>query len=70
MKDFLKYATGFFGIAIILSVTFAVLKFSGAISWRWIWVISPLWIQAIAAVIIVIAIIIIAKIVDGWFGRR
>ena len=41
-------------IADVLLVVFIVLKLVGVIHWSWIWVLSPLWISLIIAVIIIV----------------
>lgn len=38
----------------ILLIIFIVLKLTHVINWSWVWVLSPLWISIIIAVIIVI----------------
>lgn len=38
----------------LLTVAFIVLKLCGIINWGWIWVISPLWIGALIAIVLVI----------------
>lgn len=35
------------GICLIVTLIFVVLKFTGTITWSWLWVFSPLWILAI-----------------------
>jgi len=32
-------------------ITFIVLKLTGVISWAWLWVLSPLWIEGILVVL-------------------
>lgn len=41
-------------IADVLLVVFIVLKLVGVIHWSWIWVLSPLWISLIIAVVIIV----------------
>lgn len=38
----------------VLQLIFIVLKLCGVIKWSWLWVLSPVWIGAIIAVILVI----------------
>ena len=53
-------ATGF---PELLTLVFIVLKLCHVITWSWLWVLSPLWIGAIlAAVIIAIELIILKKV--------
>lgn len=39
-----KSSPGIGGVTILLFITFLILKLTGAISWSWVWVTSPLWI--------------------------
>lgn len=41
------------GFAGLLAIVFIVLKLTGVITWSWWWVLSPLWISALIAVVIV-----------------
>lgn len=50
-------------LAILLTVLFVGLKLTGYITWSWIWVLSPIWID-IALVILIIIAAIIAKIIS------
>lgn len=47
-----KTKQGGLGIVSILTIVFIVLKLSGVIKWHWIWVLSPIWISALTAVIL------------------
>ena len=49
---------GFVGV---LTLIFITLKLLGKITWSWIWVLSPLWISLIIALVIIIPIIIFIK---------
>lgn len=40
---------GFFGL---LTIVFIVLKLLNLINWSWVWVLSPLWILTILAIIL------------------
>lgn len=54
-----KGGIGFTGLLTILFIT---LKLLGIISWKWLWVLSPLWISAgIAIALLLIAVVAIAK---------
>ena len=50
--------TGGIGFCGLLTIVFIVLKLLNKISWSWIWVLAPLWIEFIVAVLTVIIIII------------
>lgn len=45
----------------MLCIVFIVLKLCGVINWSWVWVLSPLWIGFILAVIIIVVAIILSK---------
>ena len=49
---------GFLGA---LQIAFIVLKLLGKITWRWFWVLSPLWISAIIGIIVIIIALIIFR---------
>lgn len=50
------------GFAGLLTVAFIVLKLCKVISWKWIWVLSPMWIGIVLALVIfVIGIILLNK---------
>lgn len=42
------------GFLDLLAVAFIVLKLLGVVRWSWWWVLSPIWIPAIFAVIVLI----------------
>jgi hypothetical protein len=51
-------SSGGIGFAGLLTVAFVVLKLTGFIAWSWWWVLSPLWISVLIAVLIVVAALI------------
>jgi len=49
------------GFAGLLAVLFIGLKLTGAISWSWLWVLSPLWIGwAVVLLIVAICLLLVA----------
>ena len=48
------------GLGTILGIVFIVLKLTGHITWPWIWVTSPIWIEALLAIIVVTIVCIVA----------
>ena len=50
--------SGFTGL---LTILFIALKLSGFITWRWVWVLSPIWIDAILVVILLAVLIILDR---------
>ena len=61
MKNNETTVNGGIGFVGLLTIVFIALKLCGVISWGWIWVLSPLWITAIALVILIVALCIV-----GW----
>ena len=49
---------GGFGLASVLTVVFVVLKLVGVINWSWIWVLSPLWIDLLLTVLLIVGVAI------------
>lgn len=43
----------------ILTLIFVALKVSGAITWPWVWVLSPLWLALCMAAGIVVGVVIV-----------
>ena len=41
------------GFSSVLTIVFIVLRLCGVISWSWIWVLSPIWIDVILTLIII-----------------
>lgn len=44
------------GFTGLLALAFIVLKLTGAITWSWIWVLSPIWISFALFIILVLGI--------------
>lgn len=49
-----------FGFFDALAILFIALKLCGVISWSWLWVLSPIWIQLVVLVIAIVVIVVIA----------
>ena len=60
-----KTKQGGLGIVSILTIVFIVLKLSGVIKWNWIWVLSPIWISALTAVVLFAGILIGGRLTKG-----
>ena len=56
-------SSGGIGFVGLLTIVFIVLKLVGVITWSWWWVLSPLWISALVALVIlaIIFIVILVK---------
>lgn len=50
---------GGIGFAGLLTIVFIALKLLGFITWSWIWVLSPIWIEAILVVLLLAMLIIL-----------
>ena len=48
-------------LMIVITAVFVTLKLCGVIAWSWVWVLSPLWIGLILAIIAGIALAIILR---------
>lgn len=55
---------GGIGFAGLLTIVFIVLKLCKIINWSWVWVLSPIWISAILATLLLVILIIIIAILD------
>ena len=49
-------SSGCIGFLGALTIAFVVLKLTGVISWSWLWVLSPLWIGAALALVILVTV--------------
>lgn len=50
------------GLFSVLTIIFIVLKLTGLIDWDWLWVLSPLWIGVILALVVLLIVYIYMKI--------
>ncbi len=46
------------GFTGLLTIVFIVLKLLGVISWSWLWVLSPIWIDAILVAVLLVVLVI------------
>ena len=51
MREYMEFSIGFSGL---LAIVFVVLKLAKIIAWKWIWVLSPIWIGLIVDLLILI----------------
>lgn len=51
-----------FATMIVISIVFAILKFTSTIAWSWVWVLSPIWIY----IILLILYYIIQILLINW----
>ena len=52
-----RATSGGLGIIGVLTIVFIVLKLTGLITWPWIWVLAPIWISAVVAIGVLIAVL-------------
>lgn len=53
-EDKSSATSGGLGFAGLLTIAFIVLKLCHVINWKWIWVVSPIWISAGVAILILL----------------
>lgn len=53
------------GIVSVLTVALVLLKLFKVIKWRWVWVLSPLWISAGAVILLFSGILVAGRIKKG-----
>ncbi len=59
------------GTSGVLTIVFVVLKLVGVIDWSWWWVLSPIWIDILAALLVVSIILLIEDVkFDNKFHDR
>ena len=49
------------GFTGLLTIVFIALKLLGFITWSWVWVLSPIWIEAILVVLLLTVLIILNR---------
>lgn len=64
-EDNKTVVNGGIGFTGLLQIVFIVLKLVGVIKWGWLWVLSPLWISAIIAVLVIVGCILFIK----WLAK-
>lgn len=52
MTDNQSNSSGGIGFVGLLTIAFIVLKLTGYIGWSWVWVLSPVWISAVGALVL------------------
>lgn len=52
-------ASSAIGLPTLLTVAFVVLKLCHVIDWSWWWVLSPIWIEIVLALIFLIVVIVV-----------
>jgi hypothetical protein len=60
MASKVSSSSGGIGVCGALGVAFVVLKLCAVIDWSWLWVLAPLWIPPVVAVVVLAACLIAA----------
>ena len=61
MREKQLTVNGGIGFTGLLTIVFIVLKLLGFITWSWVWVLSPIWIEAILVVLLLTVLIILDR---------
>lgn len=64
MKQIKVDNSGKIGFTGALTLAFIVLKLCGVIDWSWVWVLSPMWISLVVALMIFAVMMIIFYLKD------
>ena len=54
--------SGGIGFTGVLTIVFIVLKLVGVINWSWWWVLSPIWIGFILAIVLVVLYVLLVAL--------
>ena len=63
-KEVKEVKTVGLGFADALTLLFIALKLCGVIDWKWIWVLSPIWITISFLALLILVIAVISMIAD------
>ena len=58
MEDYSYTTSGGVSFCGLLGIVFIVLKLCNILNWSWIWVLSPIWIDALIIIIFILWILI------------
>lgn len=61
----METVSGGIGFIDLLQIVFIVLKLVGVLTWKWVWVLSPIWIPLSLGIIILIIYAIVVFIGDN-----
>lgn len=54
----MENSSGGIGFLGVLTLIFITLKLLGVIAWSWWWVLAPMWIPAVIALVVVLVVVI------------
>ena len=53
---------GGIGFPGLLTITFIVLKLTGVIAWSWWWVLAPMWVGVVGALLLALVFMVVAVV--------
>ena len=56
-----SYGIGFFGLLAVVFITLKLAGIGAVASWSWWWVLAPLWMPALIALVVVIVVVAIVS---------
>ena len=62
--------SGGIGYGGILTIVFIVLKLCGVISWKWIWVLAPMWISMAVVFIVILLFFVWRLLLENKRGNK
>lgn len=76
MSDSRSSGMGLAGVLLVIFITLKVLQVQPVAGWSWLWVLSPFWIPACVAMLLVFVFAVFSLVsgciaaVGEWFVRR
>ena len=61
MREKQTTVSGGIGFTGLLTIVFIVLKLLGIITWSWVWVLSPIWIEAILVIVLLVVVLLVNR---------
>lgn len=61
MREKQTIASGGIGFVGLLTIAFIVLKLLNIITWSWVWVLSPIWIEAILVIVLLVVLFFVYR---------
>lgn len=61
MREKQTIVSGGVGFIGLLTIAFIVLKLLNIITWSWIWVLSPIWIEAILVIVLLVVVLLVNR---------
>lgn len=61
MKEKQTTVNGGIGFTGLLTIAFIVLKLLGIITWSWVWVFAPIWIDAILVIVLLAVMLLVDR---------